>query len=224
MKILAVNSSDDMLSVALNLDGQIYAKYEQVARNHNRSVLVLIHQLLAEAGIGLNQIDGMAFGEGPGSFTGLRIAAGVAQGIAFGVDVPVIPVSCMAAIAQKQEPNKIVTALDAKRGKIFWASYIRDERGLASLQGVEKLTDITELGITGSEWYGAGSGWDMHAPVLLAQNEHCVVGWIANQIPQASEIAILAANYFERGLGKDAHLAIPRYMSGCQPSLTSSAV
>ena len=224
MKILAVNSSDDMLSVALNLDGQIDAKNEQAARNHNRSVLVLINQLLAEAGIGLNQIDGMAFGEGPGSFTGLRIAAGVAQGIAFGVDVPVIPVSCMAAIAQKQEPDKIVTALDAKRGKISWASYIRDKEGLASLQGAEKFTDILELRITGNEWHGAGSGWDMHAPVLLAQNEHCVVGWIANQIPQASEIAILAANYFERGLGKDAHLAIPRYISGCQPSSTSSAV
>ena len=218
MKILAVNSSDDMLSVALNLDGQIDAKNEQAARNHNRSVLVLINQLLAEAGIGLNQIDGMAFGEGPGSFTGLRIAAGVAQGIAFGVDVPVIPVSCMAAIAQKQKPDKIVTALDAKRGKICWASYIRDKEGLASLQGAEKFTDISELRTIGNEWHGAGSGWDMHAPVLLEQNEHCVVGWIANQIPQASEIAILAANYFERGLGKDAHLAIPRYMSECSPT------
>ena len=213
MKILAVNSSDDMLSVALNLDGQIDAKNEQAARNHNRSVLVLIHQLLADAGIGLNQIDGVAFGDGPGSFTGLRIAAGVAQGIAFGVDVPVIPVSCMAAIAQKQKSDKIVTALDARRGKIFWASYIRDERGLASLQGVEKFTAISELRITGNEWYGAGSGWDMHASVLLEQNEYCVVGWIANEAPQASGIAILAANYFERGLGKEAHLAIPRYMS-----------
>ena len=153
MKILAVNSSDDMLSVALNLDGQIDAKIEQAARNHNRFVLVLINQLLAEAGIGLNQIDGMAFGEGPGSFTGLRIAAGVAQGIAFGVDVPVIPVSCMAAIAQKQKPDKIVTALDAKRSKICWASYIRDKEGLASLQGAEKFTDISELRITGNEWH-----------------------------------------------------------------------
>ena len=106
MKILAVNSSDDMLSVALNLDGQIDAKNEQAARNHNRSVLVLINQLLAEAGIGLNQIDGMAFGEGPGSFTGLRIAAGVAQGIAFGVDVPVIPFRAWRQLRRNKNPTK----------------------------------------------------------------------------------------------------------------------
>ena len=79
----------------------------------------------------LNKMDAIAFGVGPGSFTGLRIAAAVAQGIAFGADIAVVPVSCMAAVAQKQAQPKIAVAMDAKRSRIFWGRYIRESNGFA---------------------------------------------------------------------------------------------
>ena len=121
MNVLAINSSESVLSVALNLGGEVRSRQRISDRNHNLFVLNMIDELLSEAGISMRQLDAVAFGEGPGSFTGLRISAGVAQGIAFGADIPAVPVSCLAAIAQKQGREKVVAAIDAKRSKVYWA-------------------------------------------------------------------------------------------------------
>ncbi len=212
MKILAINTSDDLLSVALKLNDEILSKQLRAERNHNQSVLILIDQIFANAGVNLKDIDAVAFGVGPGSFTGLRIAAGVAQGMAFGIDVPVVPVSCMAAIAQKQTCNKVIVAIDAKRSNLYWGKYVRNANGLMELSGEERLSSVMDLDVSGEGWCGAGNGWDMHAEKLVQMRQQ-QLEWVRNQTPHASEIALLGEGGINQGGGQDACLAVPNYHS-----------
>ena len=213
MKVLAINSSESTLSAALNIDGEIRFKQKMSDRNHNLFVLVMIDDLLSDAGISMRQLDGIAFGEGPGSFTGLRISAGVAQGIAFGADIPALPVSCLAAIAQRQCREKVVAAIDAKRSKVYWACYVRNESAVMNLRDKEQLTEVSGLKLQSDGWYGAGSGWDLNADRFCRQNENRIAGWAAQQKPHAEEIALIGRNLLQANQGKPAYLAIPNYMS-----------
>ena len=213
MNILAINTSDDLLSVALNLAGETLCEQQFVERNHNQSVLILIDRLMRNAGLTFTELDGIAFGQGPGSFTGLRIAAAVAQGIAFGANLPVVPISCLAAIAQRQAHEKVMVAVAAKRAKIYWGQYIRDEHGLMKLDGGEHLGAFDELRIRGEHWHGAGSGWDHYGSEILAANAQLSLNWTVGQTPHALEIAVLGAAKLNAELGQDPCMAIPDYHS-----------
>ncbi len=213
MKVLGISTSDDLLSVALTLDGQVYYEEQQADRNHNQSVLVLIDKLIKAHGIGFEALGGVAFGQGPGSFTGLRIAAAVAQGIAFGAQLPVIPISCLAAIADRQDTERVLVAMDAKRGKVYWGTYVRDANGLMQLEGEEQLSLRSDLSTPGGEWHGAGSGWDLHSTEILVLDQVSVCSWTAGQAPHAKEIAVRGASELSQGFGLDAVLAIPVYHS-----------
>lgn len=213
MNVLAINSSESILSVALNLGGEVRSRQRISDRNHNLFVLNMIDDLLSEAGISMRQLDAVAFGEGPGSFTGLRISAGVAQGIAFGADIPAVPVSCLAAIAQKQGREKVVAAIDAKRSKVYWACYVQSNGAVMNLQDEEKLTDASGLKLQSDGWYGAGSGWDLYAEQLCQLNKNLLIDWAAQQKPHAEEIALIGRNHLQTNQGKPAYLAIPNYMS-----------
>ena len=212
MKMLAINSSDNLLSVALKVNQDVIFEECEVDRNHNQLVLILIDKLLAKAEIRLNQISVISFGEGPGSFTGLRIAAGVAQGIAYGLNIPVVPVSCMAAIAEKQKSSRIIVAVDAKRNRIYWGIYTRESLPVVSLKGKEQLTDLSKLSVDGEGWYGAGSGWDLYGETLSEHVGLSLLGWRANQRPHAREIAILGAHHYQHVGGLLPTFAIPKYL------------
>ena len=214
MNILAVNSSDDHLSVALLQDDEITATERMSARNHNRDVLVCIDQIVADSGLSLNDLHTIAFGKGPGSFTGLRIAAGVAQGLAFGLKIPRVPVSCLAAIAQKQKHEKVFVAMDAKRNQIYWGLYVRNGEGCVSLLGKERLTEISAIRLPDSGWLAAGSGWDIYQNELRAINADLIVQEQLDQRPHAADIAKIGAVQFDQGKGVDACLGIPKYLSG----------
>ncbi len=221
MNILAINTSDHLLSVALRRGDHTIHDQLSAERRHNQSILVLIDRLFAAAGMGMGQIDAVAFGVGPGSFTGLRIAAGVAQGIAFGIEVPVVPVSCLAAIAQKQTADRVIVALDAKRSRVFWGRYLRTVGGWVKLDGEEHLTALSELRATGRDWCGAGSGWDLHADQILLNGQLRIANWVAEQTPHAVEIAKLGAVGLMNGEGRDARYAIPIYLSPYQTTLST---
>ena len=213
MNVLAINTSDDLLSVALNLAGKTCHEQQLVERNHNQSVLILIDRLMRNAGLAFTELDGIAFGQGPGSFTGLRIAAAVVQGIAFGAQLPVVPISCLAAIAQRQAHEKVIVAVKAKRAKIYWGQYIRDEFGLMKLDGAEHVGGFNELMIQCEHWHGAGSGWDHYGSEILTANSQLSINWTPGQTPHAVEIAVLGAAKLDAGLGQDPCMAIPDYHS-----------
>jgi len=211
MNLLAIDTSHDILSVALKLNQEVRKEEQRSERAHNQVVLVVIDRLMRAAGLGVNALDGVAFSQGPGSFTGLRIAAAVAQGIAFGVDTPVIPVSCLAAIAQKQSADRVIPAVDAKQSSLYWGRYIRNSQGFMALDGEEHRTAVTELAVTTDDWVGAGSGWDRYSGEILAANHQSAIGWVRRQLPHALEIAVLGEHSLAKGLGKDAWHAIPNY-------------
>lgn len=126
-KILSIETSSESASAALLLDQQLFARQTQGVATHSGSVLPMVQSLLQEAGMRLPECDAIAFGSGPGSFTGVRTACGVAQGLAFGLDLPVIPIVTLAALAEacRQETGaeQVVTAMDARMGEVYWAQY-----------------------------------------------------------------------------------------------------
>ncbi len=200
-----------MLSVALRTDGQVCARQKRADREHNLYVLEMIEQIMAEAGITLHQVDALAYGDGPGSFTGLRISAGVVQGIALGIDVPVVPISCMAAVAQKQPEKKVVVAIDAIRNQIHWGCFVAADSDCKVPAGDERLTVLDAFGLTGEGWIGAGSGFDLHANALKAVCAGQIDCWRKDQVPMAAEIAQLGERNYLQGQFKSAFEAIPKY-------------
>ena len=157
MKLLAVETSTEACSAALYIDGVINERFELAPKEHTKLILPMIDSLLSDAGLKPQQLDALAFSCGPGSFTGVRIATGVIQGIAFGADLPVVPVSTLAAIAQDffdthrkahaefAACNVAFTAMDARMGEIFWGVYHRNEQGFAELIGKEAVTPANEV-------------------------------------------------------------------------------
>lgn len=212
MIILALNSSSADLSIALNVDWEISAQRIAAQRKHNLHVLPMVEQVLSKQGITLSEIDAVAFGKGPGSFTGLRIAAAVAQGIAFGTDIPTVPVSCLAAIAQKQDHDRVLAILKSRSGYAYWATYIKNGRGISCLHGDEHHTPLTEIVVDNDDWYGALSGWDVEFQGLQ-QLGNSVVNLTYDQNPDAREIAILGLEYFKSGHREMPQRALPEYLS-----------
>ena len=202
-----------MLSVALNIDGRTTAQEMRSNRDHNLFVLSFIQELLASARMRVGQIDAIAYGDGPGSYTGLRVAAGVVQGVAFGVARPALPVSCMAAIAQAQKHDKVLVTMDAKKNKLFAGRYIRDGEGVVRLQGEEELTEVSSLELTGNGWVVTTDGESSYEDELRERFGDQVTDWISNQQPHAIEIAKLGADRLQGDGGVSAQLAIPRYLS-----------
>ncbi|HDP89812.1 MAG TPA: tRNA (adenosine(37)-N6)-threonylcarbamoyltransferase complex dimerization subunit type 1 TsaB, partial [Thioalkalivibrio sp.] len=143
MKILAIDTATDACSAALFLDGEVTSRFELAPRRHTELILPMVGSLLEEAGLAVTDLDAVAFGRGPGAFTGLRIAAGVAQGLALGADLPVIPVSTLATMAQQvmdeAGAEAVAAALDARMGEVYWGCYRRDAEGVAEPVGPETV-------------------------------------------------------------------------------------
>jgi tRNA threonylcarbamoyladenosine biosynthesis protein TsaB len=125
--ILAIETSSELASCALLKDGSVHARESSGVRTHSASVLPMVQELLAEAGVALKDVDAIAFGSGPGSFTGVRTACGIAQGLAFGANLPVVPVVTLPAMAlacrEQTGASEILTVLDARMGEVYWAQY-----------------------------------------------------------------------------------------------------
>ena len=137
MKLLTLDTSTDACSCALSVDGEIGEQSVIAPRQHTTLILPMIDQLLAEAGLKPTQLDGIAFGRGPGSFTGLRIACGITQGIAFAADIPVVPISCLATLAQgaylEQGIEKVLASIDARMNEVYFANYFLNQEKIMQL-------------------------------------------------------------------------------------------
>jgi tRNA threonylcarbamoyladenosine biosynthesis protein TsaB len=212
VKLLALDSATDACTVAVWMNGTVHERFE-VGTRHSKRILTLIDEVLAEAGIALTDLDVIAFGRGPGSFTGLRISAGVAQGLAFGADLPVVAVSSLAALADDVEGDRVLAAFDARMQQVYWGAYVRNAEGLMELQAEEVVVAPTEVPIPSSAgWIGAGSGWDQYADTLQARLGNCVTQWHRGRYPRARSIARLGAAGFEAGKAVAPEQALPIYI------------
>jgi len=217
LRLLAIETATEACSVALYQDGEVMERFEIAPRQHATLVLPWVEALVADAGITLNQLDAIAFGRGPGSFTGLRIAAGVTQGLAFGADVPVVPVSTLAALArgayEYSGKANILAALDARMKEVYWGAYQFDAGAHAVLIGEEHVGSPDAVPVPESnDWLGAGSGWDAYASVLSARcalpETACLPDWQVH----AADVARLAVIQYQAGEAIPPEQASPVYL------------
>ncbi len=171
MKLLALDTTEESCSVALCIDDEMRWRFEVAPRRHSERILPMMESLLAEAGVSIRQLDALAFSRGPGSFTGIRIATGVAQGVALGADLPVVPVSTLAALAQavlrKHGATRVLSALDARMGEVYWAWCEYGEAVMRVSASGEHVGPPSRVmpGPAGDSW-GVGSGWLAHGDSL----------------------------------------------------------
>lgn len=213
MKILALDTATEACSAAIFIDGAVCERYALVEQQHSSSILPMVQAVLAEAAVPLTALDAVAFGRGPGSFTALRIGAAVTQGLAFGADLPVIPVSSLAALAQTQEAAQVMAAFDARRAQVYWGIYKRNAYGLVELFGQEVVVAPAAVPLPeGDGWIGAGGGWDHYSEVLSARVGGRLVQWHAQCYPRARAVAVLGAAAFSAGTVVPAEQAVPVYL------------
>ncbi len=211
--LLALDTATEACSVALWLDGNSVERFELLRRGHSRRILPMIEEVLAEAGLAPAQCDAVAFGRGPGSFTGVRIGVGVAQGLAYGVDIPVVAVSSLAALAERQPAQRTLAAFDARLGQLYWGCYTRAAAGGMVLAGRECVSTPAQVSLApGGAWLGAGSGWDRYHDVLGTLLDERLEGWVPEQYPHASEVAVIGARLLAAGGAEPAHAAAPHYL------------
>jgi len=215
MQILAIDTSTEFLSLALWLDGRVLSRDIHAGQTHSQQILPTLRELLDEAQIELKELDGIAFGAGPGSFTGLRIACGVAQGLAFGANLPVVGVSTLQALAQQSGAEKVIACLDARMGEIYNAAYEKrnGEWLEVSAPALFKPEDAPKL--TGNDWVGVGTGWLVYPDVLQTVYGEQLREMPApdhHSHPTARSIAELALPTFKAGLAGSAYEAAPIYI------------
>jgi tRNA threonylcarbamoyladenosine biosynthesis protein TsaB len=212
VKILALETSTQYCSAALWLDGEVRFDGCHAEQRHSQLILPMIDALLAQSGIKLAEFDAVAFGEGPGSFTGLRIACGVAQGLALGAGLPVIGIGTLLAIAQASQATHALCFLDARMGEIYAAAYRRAEREWETVFEPGLFSPATLPRLPAGDWVGCGSGFAVYADALRERYVTRVVDIKADLLPHAREIATLAAAELARGGAKPPEEALPLYI------------
>ncbi len=217
MKLLAIETAGEACSAALYLKGEIRQRLVSEPRRQSELILAQMDELLAEAGIRPNQLDALAFGCGPGSFTGVRIAAGVVQGVAFGADLPVVPVSTLAALAQRlfreQGARRILPAFDARMGELYWGCYEVGAGSLVrALQPDQLLGPERVSAPEGGDWCGVGGGWESYGELLASR----LAGRLRSVTPGlqgcAYDVALLGVAAFQDGRAVTAGSALPVYL------------
>jgi tRNA threonylcarbamoyladenosine biosynthesis protein TsaB len=212
LNILALDTSTETCSAAIWVDGAVTERFES-GNQHSERILAMVDELLAESGFALARFDAIAFGRGPGSFTGLRIGAGVAQGLAFGADIPVTPVSSLAALAQGVDAPRVLAAFDARMNQVYSGAYVRNAQGIVELEGIESVTAPSDVPLPeGNNWLGAGNGWDLHHAALLQRLGGRVTDWRKQVHPRARDVAQLGAVAVEAGQAIPAEHALPVYV------------
>ncbi len=208
LNLLAIDTVSEACSVALSLRGVVTQRFEVAPNGHSKRVLGMAEALLREAGLALPELDALAVDVGPGSFTGVRIGLGVAQGLAYGAGLEVIAVGSLEALARAAHHQHgheyILAAIDARMQQIYYGLYRNPPGGeleaivqpaLISPQDLD-IGDIDAV-VTQREMIGVGSGWDQYAPVLLESlrpaTNGAVVKWLAGCYPEATTVARMAA-------------------------------
>jgi tRNA threonylcarbamoyladenosine biosynthesis protein TsaB len=211
MNILALDTSTEYCSVALWRDGAVIERCELVGQKHSELLINMLDTLLNDAGIRLAQVDGIAYGKGPGSFTGVRIACAT-QGLAFGANLSVAGICTLEALAEASGRTRVIAALDARMDEIYHAAYEKQDSVWTTVSEPCLCKPEDAPPVPGENWFGAGSGFVTHGNALNERYAGQMLGVDASMVPQAAAIAALGAVQFLAGNGADAAQALPLYL------------
>lgn len=212
MKILALDTSTEYCSVALRVDTEIDARETRAGQRHSELVLGMIDELLTARDLTVRDLDGIAFGEGPGSFTGLRIACGVVQGLAFGANVPVAGIGTLLAMAEGSGAERVVCCVDARVHEIYHAAYERRGGAWYAIREPAICAPAAAPELSGEDWLACGSGFRAYGDVLEKQYAGRLSRIDLALYPHARDIAALAMPAFEAGRVMRADEAAPLYL------------
>jgi tRNA threonylcarbamoyladenosine biosynthesis protein TsaB len=215
MNLLALETSTEACSVALIHGDEVIARSEVAPRRHAELVLPMADALLAEAGLGRHALDVIAVGRGPGAFTGVRLGISLAQGMALALDVPVVTVSSLAALALEapEDDAAILAIIDARMGEVYAASYRRDDNGgLVALDEERVCTPDALVLPVASRWHVVGTGWTTYTDIVRSHLTGELLSAEGACYPQARHVAELAAQEFAAGRVTAPELALPVYL------------
>lgn len=212
MNLLALDTSTEFLSLALQVGDAVLTHHVHVGNATSQHILPQISALLTQAEIQLNQLDGIAFGAGPGSFTGVRIAAGVTQGLAMSANLPVVPVCTLLAMAQDAGHDKVITCLDARMNEIYHAAYEKRVDEWIEVVAPNVCAAQHAPSVVGEGWVGVGNGWLSDGEALKAVYANQVVVVQEQLTPNARAILMLALPKFLAKETLPATEAIPIYI------------
>lgn len=212
-RILAVETATRACSVALLWDGECEEELRLTPNRHAEVLVPMTRALLDRAGRRYDELDALAFGSGPGSFTGLRIGIAVTQGLALGAGLPVVPVSSLLALAARVDAARVLAAIDARMSQVYWNVYQRDA-GTGAMRAIQtpRVSIPGDVRLPGEgEWVAAGSGCDAYRDELL-RDTTAGVTFVDGVHPHAGEIAHIAGREFEAGNAINARDAAPEYV------------
>ncbi|MDV7104032.1 tRNA (adenosine(37)-N6)-threonylcarbamoyltransferase complex dimerization subunit type 1 TsaB [Vibrio sp. TH_r3] len=216
--ILALDTSTENCSVALMVGDNLISRSEIAPREHTAKILPMVDELLQQAGITLDDVDALAFGRGPGSFTGVRIGIGIAQGLAFGASLPMIGISTLAAMAQgayrEHGSTYAACAIDARMSEVYWGRFVRQDSGEWREFEPECVVAPSQLietvDVDSHPWSFTGTGWQAYQQDLAALE---IKGQQTDVLyPEAEDIAFLAQLEFAKGNTTSAEEASPVYL------------
>lgn len=218
MRILAIDTATEACSVALWDNGTLFAHFEECPREHTQRILPLVKEILHQGNSTLTELDALAFGRGPGSFTGVRIGIGIAQGLALGADLPMIGVSTLATMAQgawrSTGATRVLAAIDARMGEVYWAEYTRDEQGFwhgEETESVLKPDAVAErLKQLSGEWATVGTGWPAWPDMANDSGLTLVDGQVL--LPHAEDMLPIACQLLSTGKTVAVEHAEPVYL------------
>jgi len=212
MRLLAFETSTEACSVAVSVDGRVLERFELAPRRHTELALPWAEALLAEAGITRRQLDAVAVGRGPGAFTGVRLAIAVGQGIALALDLPLVPVSTLAALAMRGAGERCIAAIDARMGEVYLGRFARAGAGVRALSTeVVVRPELAELP-DGDGWHGVGTGFGAADNALPARFGQRLAAVDAQALPHAADVAQLAALALAGGEGLAPERVEPAYL------------
>lgn len=212
MNLLAFDTSTEFLSIALQANGQRWALDVEAGASASQQILPEIQKMLAQANIELTALDGIAFGAGPGAFTGVRIACGVAQGLAFGANLPVVAVHTLMAVAEASGEQKVIVCQDARMGEVYFAAYAKSATDWQTISPAMVCKPEQVPALAGDGWVGVGSGWVAYKQVLEATYANQLTSVLPNITPSAQAVLALAQPVFTAGHAQAAHEVAPIYI------------
>ncbi len=215
MNLLAIDTSSKASAIGLQIGEKRWQSFTMSDRSNSRDILPNIVELLDKAGVGLNDLDAIVFGKGPGSFTGLRITVGVVQGLGFGLQIPVIPVSSLACLAQgeyrESGATSILVVLSARKEEVYFGAYhVQD--AIPNLVGEEGVVQASHIpALEPCDWVGVGDGWHLKRQLELAAGNS--MQYIRLEVyPQPQDLLDIGVVKLDRGETIDAMQALPEYL------------